>query len=495
MDRATVEGRLAFLALKLVDGIDLNSDGRIQVNCAGDDVSAAVTAQTEELTKLFFSGTINLADPNHDGMLTFGELVSSPLSEIFQPTLSGGAVLRAEAKVDFSTLGDDLGNVLPSISAKILIDFGITWAPGAGVRINPPQVVIADISLDLGSFISEFAKPILDSIAEVLGPVDWLIGPDGFLNKRIPLLSDLLGKTITGKDLVVLFDPDNGPKVVAFLDFVEGLYTLIDLVDDAAAEGSVNLNFGDLVLAEPGLGGTANIAALAFVDKRFNLGLPAGSNSDLTKLANLRNVTLPPLTRAVVRGRRRLVDQQVHRRRPEARQPGLHAAAGRDRLQAAARPAGHDRHRPAPRARLQLLLSPGDPDLRAAGGDVRRRRRGQAQPRLRLRHARAQRVHVDEEPGEPARGFFLADLGPDGTDRPRRRCRPRSPWARPSRSASPRPASRAASPRTSSSTCPTSTRTARSASTSCRPTSSPTAATRSRSSTSRDASSSSCAPI
>ena len=85
--------------------------------------------------------------------------------------------------------------------------------------------MIADITLDLGSFIAKFAEADPRQRRRAARPARWLIGPDGFLNKRIPLLSDLAGKTITGKDLVVLFDPDNGPKVVAFLDFVQELYT------------------------------------------------------------------------------------------------------------------------------------------------------------------------------------------------------------------------------------------------------------------------------
>ena len=165
-------------------------------------------------------------------MLTVSELVSGSPLTVFQATLAGGALLRAEAEVDFGILGAEFAEVLPSISTKLLVDFAISWTPGQTVSIAAPQVVLADITLDLGSFISRFAKPILDKVADLLEPLDWLIGPDGFLNKRIPLLSDLAGETITGKDLVVFFDPDNGPKVVAFLDFVQELYHLIDLVND-----------------------------------------------------------------------------------------------------------------------------------------------------------------------------------------------------------------------------------------------------------------------
>src|SRR5262249_33676266 len=159
-------------------------------------------------------------------------------NDIIKPSLDGEASLHAQAKVDFSTLGEGLGNILPSVSADLLIDFGLHADPNSGFDIAPPQVILANITLDLGSFISTFAGPILNKIHDILEPFDWLIGPDGFLNKRIPLLSDLAGHTITGKDLIVFFDPDDGPAVVALLDFVQQLSYLSSLVSDAASQGA-----------------------------------------------------------------------------------------------------------------------------------------------------------------------------------------------------------------------------------------------------------------
>src|SRR5262249_13805233 len=160
-----------------------------------------------------------LYDPNNDGRLTFPEMRTARLSDIVKPTLSGGADLRAHARPDFSTLGPPLGNELPPLAPHIMVHFGATARPGTTHTTSPPSVALANITLDLGSFISSFAAPILGKVKQILDPLAWLIGPDGFLNKRIPLISDLAGKTITGKDLVILFDPDDGPKVVKFLDF------------------------------------------------------------------------------------------------------------------------------------------------------------------------------------------------------------------------------------------------------------------------------------
>ncbi|OLD92029.1 MAG: hypothetical protein AUG84_02425, partial [Chloroflexi bacterium 13_1_20CM_4_66_7] len=315
LDRASVEGRLLFLALHLTDGVDMNGNGKIDSSCVNGHPNPMVSPQTEELTKLYFGGSIDVKEPSGDGLLTISEIVSSPLSKIFEPHISGGGIFRAEGVVDFSALGGDLANILPSVKAKILIDFPLSWTPGQPFTVLPPQVVLGDITLDLGSFISKFAKPILDKVAAILDPLAWLIGPDGFLNKRIPLLSDLAGHTITGKDLVVMFDPEDGPKIVAFLNFVQELYYLIKLVRDAGNEGNVGLNFGDLILfeapANKRCGSTItpvpdphacypNLGKVKFVDHRIDFGAAMpGGNGDLRNLhsfnnINLANLNLPP---------------------------------------------------------------------------------------------------------------------------------------------------------------------------------------------------------
>jgi hypothetical protein len=69
------------------------------------------------------------------------------------------------------------------------------------------------------------------------------------------------------KDLIVLFDPDNGPTVVAVLDFIEELFFLIDLINSADPDGNLMLNFGHLVLA----GNTENYGDFVDSDKIIDL--------------------------------------------------------------------------------------------------------------------------------------------------------------------------------------------------------------------------------
>ena len=304
---ARVNGKLLFLALHLSDGLDLNGDGKVTASCTGSTPKLIVTPQTEELTKLYFSGSLDIVDPgtgtDKDGMLTIPELLSSSPLTVFQAAIQGGAMLRANATVDFSTLGANFANILPSISLKVMIDFPFSWKPGSTLNIGAPQIVLGDLTLDLGSFISSFAKPIFDKINDILKPLDWLIGPKGFLNMRIPLLSDLAGHTITGKDLIVLFDPEDGPKVIAFLNFVDQLYYLSGLIKKAASEGKVGLNFGDVVLFENSAQRCANATAtactpdlkkIAWVDHKIDFtSLLGGGVSDVRQLADFSNVQLP----------------------------------------------------------------------------------------------------------------------------------------------------------------------------------------------------------
>ncbi|HET6572537.1 MAG TPA: hypothetical protein VFG68_02965, partial [Fimbriiglobus sp.] len=285
-DKAFIEGQLLFLALGLTDGVDINGDGLVLGS--GGPVT---NRDTEDFTRIFLQATLDIKDPGagpkDDGKLTLSELVSSPITQTFAPAITGGAALRLHGVVDFGAIDPALANVLPKIETDVLADFGFSLAPGTGFTLEPPRAALANVTLDLGSFISGFAGDILRSVANVLGPLDWLIGPDGFLNKRIPLLSDLAGKTITGKDLIAIFDPKNGPKVVKFLNFVEQLYFFIDLVRDAPAEGTLKLNFGDLVLA-------GDFSGVPIIDKPISLSLPGGGAvPDLTKVKNLRDLKLP----------------------------------------------------------------------------------------------------------------------------------------------------------------------------------------------------------
>jgi len=172
----------------------------------------------------------------------------------------------------------------------VLVNFEISFSPGVGLNVSAPEVALTDISLDLGSFINGFAGDVLKTIKDILDPLAWLIGPDGLLNMRIPLISELMGQTIRMRDLISFFDPDDGPKVNKFLDFVEELYFLTDLVKDAGSDNFA-LNFGDFILFKKA-GGHSLFDDLKTAGHFFThdvASLNLGSTTDLRKLQSLAN--------------------------------------------------------------------------------------------------------------------------------------------------------------------------------------------------------------
>ena len=294
--RAGIDGSLLFLGLHLKDGLDLNKNGTIST------LDPANPSQNDEFTDLYLKATVDLKDysggPGNtsDGHLTLPELISQSPLDTFVFTVQGGANLRAEATVDFSGFdtgssgGLSLSHILPSIHMGVLVNFEIGFSPGSGLDVSAPEVALTDISLDLGSFINGFAGDVLKTIKDILDPLAWLIGPDGLLNLRIPLISDLMGQTIRMRDLISFFDPDDGPKVNNFLDFVQELYFLTDLVKDAGTDAFV-LNFGDFILFKKP-GGNSLFDQLKTAGNFFQhdvASLNLGSTTDLRKLQSLAN--------------------------------------------------------------------------------------------------------------------------------------------------------------------------------------------------------------
>ena len=384
VDRASADGRLLVLALHLTDGTDVTGDGAVTVNCLnGAPVipTDANSLQQMEVSSVFFSGHVDIHSPDssNPGELTLGNLLGGGFASIFDVHIAGGADLRGDAVVDFSTLGPQFAQILPSISLKILVDFALSWDSQNGLQIDSPEVVFGDITLDLGSFISDFAGPILQKIKDILDPLAWLIGPNGFLNERIPLLSDLAGHTITGADIVTFFDPTDGPSIKEFLDFVLQLYHLVDLVQQASSDGEVKLNFGDLVLAQGDPPPSSPVSLpnpqnWAFFDTDLSSGGFLGAGQNLMNMSSLPNIavpdSLPPPSmegtegsstsdfQSGIQGSAAFDFPILNTRRPD---------------QPAVRETGDARRDHAAGAQLQLQLHAGVPDHRAARRDVRGR--------------------------------------------------------------------------------------------------------------------------
>jgi hypothetical protein len=207
----TATGRLFFLQLDAVDQ---------EVDDEFSHVSGAIY--------------VDLNDPGtsaaNDGRLTVREMVArgsvSPLS----------AGLEAEAKVHLGLTASIEGS---SAIPRVLADFHLDWEFELGQPVATPDVGFTNVRLDLGSFVSDFLKPIIDKVNDIIEPFDPVLDA---LQTRIPVLSDIMGRNYTVLDLAVQFGKVDRR-------FIDAVLQMRSLVADIAAlpDGvSIEIPIGDL---------------------------------------------------------------------------------------------------------------------------------------------------------------------------------------------------------------------------------------------------------
>jgi Ca2+-binding RTX toxin-like protein len=231
-----------------------------------DDPDADSPYQDDSESGIFAEFGIDLRDPGsdaqnviagwavNDGILTHSEFKNSN----FQLSDHLVAVMEAHADVDlfFVLSGDMISGGLPSIQFYLHYDqvFGqaeVTFSGEAeGSGVEAPTVVIEDLSLNLGSFLTDFINPILTEVRVVTEPLQPIID---ILQADIPILSDIdLLKNLLNKD---------GTGGVSVLDFAgtilghtryapvfaafNALVSLIDMVNTIPEDAEeILINFG-----------------------------------------------------------------------------------------------------------------------------------------------------------------------------------------------------------------------------------------------------------
>ena len=185
----SADGRLGFLNLHATDGTKLTP-----------------TSATKN-TALTGTASIDLTDGG-DNKLFPGEVGS----------------LAFDAKLDASAEVHLHNNLSFGGSAKfpsLVADFDMSWGfagsslnPGgsAGSFGNAPSVAFNNVGIDLGTFFSNFAAPIVQRVKDVLKPIQPVVD---MLEKRVPVLSDI--PVLNSK-----FDED-GKNGVSFLEVIDTL--------------------------------------------------------------------------------------------------------------------------------------------------------------------------------------------------------------------------------------------------------------------------------
>jgi PKD domain-containing protein/FG-GAP repeat protein/lactonase family protein with 7-bladed beta-propeller/hemolysin type calcium-binding protein len=225
-----IEGQLGFLRLSATDFTD------------ADDLGGA---NPTGRTGLFGSVGVDLRDPGGDGRLTWTEMTDpgTRLGDVVVGTVSAGADVNLAMSLDFG------GAMFPSLSAELDVDWDFLSASTDGEANTfgaSPVVAFNDVQLDLGSFLSDFAQPILDEIRKVTEPLEPVLD---ILTMDIPVISDLAGPTSILDLAATLGLVDQG-----FVDAVETVDGLIRIVNNLpTGDQNIVIQFGDMAVSGPDL--------------------------------------------------------------------------------------------------------------------------------------------------------------------------------------------------------------------------------------------------
>ena len=149
--------------------------------------------------------TINLNDPSgNDNHVTIADLTGTPLGSLFSVGLGPDNQGRF-AGVDVNLA---LAAGVPANPAPPAIKTGLhlKWAfaqPGSTFQLSgSPSVTFDNVTLQLGELFNKTIGPLLTNIGKTLAPVQQVVD---VLTARIPVISDLVGHSVSLLDLAKLF--------------------------------------------------------------------------------------------------------------------------------------------------------------------------------------------------------------------------------------------------------------------------------------------------
>jgi Ca2+-binding RTX toxin-like protein len=226
---------------KLTANIDLGLDdqfkakgnlGFFQVDLANDTKNPTKVDANLEIK---LNDLDNLGGPNDGARLTLPELQGSyQFKDLFNANLTSNANLGLTAKTSIN------GNAaFPSYNFDLAVNWPIlNYANGQLTGPQKPTVAFNNMQLDLGTFVNNFAKPIIGKISDVIQPFRPVIN---FLNTDTKLLSKIglagpFDKNGDGKVSVLeLAAKLSGRDIdTRFLDAVAKVDKVVDLANQIA---------------------------------------------------------------------------------------------------------------------------------------------------------------------------------------------------------------------------------------------------------------------
>jgi Ca2+-binding RTX toxin-like protein len=228
---------------------DINDDAQLSATLGflDLDVTNLLKDGHKELSAAL---TVDLKDPNAGagGRLDDGRL--SLLKELrgtkFRDVVDAQFTARAEVSLAFvASFGSS--TQFPrlmtdfhysQVFAQIDLTTGVKQSEFGGT----PEVLLGDIRLDLGSFISSFAGPILEEMKKITEPAAEALAP---IVDPLPVVSDALGSPTSLLNLIEMFGGAKTAKYVLFFKTVKGIIDLINALPSPNDADGVMIRFGD----------------------------------------------------------------------------------------------------------------------------------------------------------------------------------------------------------------------------------------------------------
>ncbi|KAM3116326.1 calcium-binding protein [Phormidesmis sp. 146-33] len=160
-------------------------------------------------------------------------LIRKTIDAALDQALGANDYVSANDILNFNlALTTDFGDApgIPSIASTLNLSLNLDNP------ISTPSIAFKDVRLDLGSFIQDFAKPVIGEVGQVLKPFEPI---REILTKEVPGLSDL-GVRISLLNLAKTF---GGASNFALFDALDQFSTIVNAVDQAGT--TVNNLAGD----------------------------------------------------------------------------------------------------------------------------------------------------------------------------------------------------------------------------------------------------------
>ncbi|MBD1867253.1 hypothetical protein H6F95_08060 [Cyanobacteria bacterium FACHB-471] len=232
-------------------------------NAAGE-LGFLKAVATDEGTK--FQGTFKVDLAGSGGKLEFDETPNA--NDLVDAQLTANADVRLNLATSF-----DGSAKFPKLNTDLVLDWDFNAADVDDAKFgNLPELKFTDVKLDLGSFLSDFAKPIVGEVRKITRPVEPILD---VITSPLPLL-DQFGIKVSLLDIATNPVFATGVPQLDFIDAIKNVADVAKVLDSIDTdEGSVLIDLGGFSLPNADIREVSNLNEIS-IDSN-NIIAPSGN--------------------------------------------------------------------------------------------------------------------------------------------------------------------------------------------------------------------------